>query len=515
MPQINYLLEIQGYNLTSNAVETLYFSRDDFTTTPDDSPADRFYDGRINGSLRFQSSLFGSARLTGMPTVSVGSIELINLDGGLDYLDNYAFGGRQLTIYRMVDNNFTSRTTWLSGQIELSTVSYERVVFTIRDKSFALDQNVQQTLYAGNNTGGNGIEGDANLNGQPKPLAYGRLRNVTPVLVNASRAMYQVHDGPVESIDNVYDGQTSFTFASNVADNAALQALTVAQGQYATCLAEGLIKIGNIPQRGLTVDLQGDNDGGYVNRAGAIVRRIIEDNTTLTTADLNTASFTAFDTAYNYETGIYIDTTRKTVDVISEALGALNFWTINRAGLISVGQFSLATGTPAEEYTVDETEQEGGNPIRRVVNNDETNGVPVYRLRYQYGRNYTVQTKDQLFGSVSLDTIAFTEREYRTVTNTDTAVQTRYPLSPEFTVTSQVFSATDANTDSTRVFDIYKTQRFFYSFTVDEEFASSLELNDVIRLTYPRFGLTNGALLRVVSITENALQSRTEIQAFG
>jgi|5_EtaG_2_1085323.scaffolds.fasta_scaffold10016_1 hypothetical protein len=513
-----FLIEVQGYNLTTNAVDTLYYGTADFVTGPSDSPADQYYEGRVlrDGRIGFSSNLFGNSRLVGTPTFNTGTIDLDNSDGALDGLDNYAFGGRSIKIFRVENENFAAKTTYISGLIDTATVSYDRVVIALSDASGNLRNDIQDTLYLGNNSSGNGFEGDAdNIKGSPKPLAYGHIRNATPILVNHSRQIYQLHDGSIDSIANVLDGQTSFTFQSDLASASALQSFTVDPGKYATCLSAGLIKLANIPQRGLTVDFKGDNAGGYIDRAGEIVRRIVETHTDLTTADLDTASFTQFDADFNYETGIYITSRQKTANAISEVLGPLNFWTFSRSGVMSIGVFSLASGTPVEEFTIDETLREDGRPVSRVTGNDANAGVPVWRLNYEWGRNYTVQTRDNVFTSVSLETVAFTSREYRSTTESDTSVQTRYPRSPELTVTSQLFNEADANADRYRVHSLFKARNNFYRITVKSDFSSSVELNSVIRLTYPRFGLSAGKLLRVTGIRENASSGHTLIEAFG
>jgi hypothetical protein len=60
---------------------------------------------------------------------------------------------------------------------------------------------MQPNVYAG--TGG--VDGGADLAGKRKPLCFGNPRNVSPVLLVPSLLIYQVHDGSVAGIDNVYD----------------------------------------------------------------------------------------------------------------------------------------------------------------------------------------------------------------------------------------------------------------------------------------------------------------------
>lgn len=513
--KVDYYIDISAYNLNTDLEEVLRFGTADLTTKPTDDPANTIYTSRVIQPGSFKSYMFGQSRLGGSSTVGSGRVVLNNIDGGLDYLDGYAFGGRVINIWRVVDDDYSSKTLWFSGNLESALINYEDVVLRIRDKTYSLSFDIQSNKYLGNNVPPNGIEGGENdIKDTPKPLWYGRCRNVTPILVNFSKLIYQCHDGSMESISNVYDGQTSYTFISDVADNATLQALTVNPNDYYTCLNEGLIRLGTKPQRGVTVDGEGDNNGGYINTAGAIVRRIINEKTELSDTDLDLPSFSAFDVSFPYEVGIFLSGGEKVNNVIDTILGPLNSFYFNRSGTMFVDIFSAPGLSPVITITDDEIIKDGV-PVRRVANNDDSKGVPVYSVNYQWGRNYTIQTENDVYGSVGDDVIAFTSQEYRVKNEEDLTIKTKYPLSPEITVTSQIYNEPDAVADSSRILDVYKTGSDFYQLKVESQFISGLNLNDNVELVFNRFGLEGGKVFKVTGIEENAEDSISRLEVYG
>ena len=135
------------------------------------------------------------------------------------------------------------------------------------------ETNVLALEYAG--TGG--AEGGADLKGKLKPWIFGHAKNVEPVLINEDDSVYQFSGyGPIQSVDALYERGASFGAATgDYANYAALVAVSIPAGRWATCLAEGMIRLG-APQYGLiTGDVKGDYSGSVQKRKpGAILQRI-------------------------------------------------------------------------------------------------------------------------------------------------------------------------------------------------------------------------------------------------
>jgi hypothetical protein len=123
--------------------------------------------------------------------------------------------------------------------------------------------------------GTTGAEGGADLKEKVKPLALGRPRNVEPVLINAVDSVYQFSAyGPIEAVEVLYERASAFPASSgNYANYAALVAADLDPGRWATCLAEGLIRLGAPAYGVITGDIRGHAVGGVAPRgAGALVQ---------------------------------------------------------------------------------------------------------------------------------------------------------------------------------------------------------------------------------------------------
>lgn len=135
------------------------------------------------------------------------------------------------------------------------------------------ETNVLALEYAG--TGG--AEGGPDLKGKLKPWIFGHAMNVEPVLINEDDNVYQFSGyGPIQSVDALYERGASFGAAiGDHANYAALVAASIPAGRWATCLAEGMIRLG-APQYGvITGDIKGDYAGSVQRRRpGAILQRI-------------------------------------------------------------------------------------------------------------------------------------------------------------------------------------------------------------------------------------------------
>lgn len=95
------------------------------------------------------------------------------------------------------------------------------------------------------------------LHQQIKPFVVGRVFNVEPVPVARRWCTFFVHDGRVDEVSAVRDGGVEFYHFGDYASFEELDryAVGLPRGSYATCLAEGLIRLGWPPRSRLTADL--------------------------------------------------------------------------------------------------------------------------------------------------------------------------------------------------------------------------------------------------------------------
>lgn len=98
---------------------------------------------------------------------------------------------------------------------------------------------LSKNVYGG--TGGEDSGDD--LKGKRKPFYFGHGSNVTATLVIPASLAYQLHDGPIHAVAAVYIRGVAQVFSADYATVAAMNAVSLSVGEYATCLAAGWIRI--------------------------------------------------------------------------------------------------------------------------------------------------------------------------------------------------------------------------------------------------------------------------------
>lgn len=211
-----FLVEITVWDPGLSATKVLrYATGQGFVTKPSETPASTFYDARVKKAMDIDRTMFSGRSTMGRSTVGVGDLILDNADGALDALVDYGFDGQSIVVRRATKLNpsypadFTSYTlTALNAEFTSSEVR-----IALRDRQQVLASTpFQTTKYAGDNSLPSGLEGVAtDLKGKPKPVCYGVVKNVPAPCVNTSKLIYQVNDGLIDSVDDVYDSGVSLS----------------------------------------------------------------------------------------------------------------------------------------------------------------------------------------------------------------------------------------------------------------------------------------------------------------
>lgn len=530
LPVVMYFCRLRGYDPVAQQEVVFYYSTHNsqfrnFLTVDvggTNIPTNVYYNPRIVEPGNYQITLFDSPFDGGIGSSGAGTFVITNADGLLDQFADYGYDGRLLEVWRGVhyrsDNSITI-SDWFQGTIETLEVSFSktspsRFSFTIRNNLIYLDKDIQTTLYAGNNSLPNGIEGTADdIKGNPKPLCYGQVFNISPVLVNTSRMIFQIHAGSILAVDVVYDRGVSLardTAIGNTGDfatSAALMSASVGASKYATCLAEGLIKLGTIPAGEITVDCRGDSTGGYIDNVGEIVQRIILRHTSITVGLLKISSFTALTSLVGYAVGIFIRETIAVRDVLFELLSSIGgFGYFDRSNLFTVGRFELPSGAASQSIA---------NLIEldKNIASFEDTTIPTYQVHLSYQKNYTPQNSQSLAGA-SQSRIAFTNLEYRKAIATDALVSIKHLLSKPVYKDTLILSESNAIIEANRLLTLFKTLRNRYSVKI-KSYNTTIQLNDIVLLQVNRFGLNLGKKFRVIGITEEASTNDTTLDLWG
>lgn len=369
-----YLFEGQAYDPATSSIKVVQFAKGlltegDFTDRPEPYPL-RLVQGFYHEASIFENNLPGSSM------VSVGSTTINNTDGRFDYLLDYNWDSRPVVIKKGVRGAaYSTYVTEFIGSVVEIVADQSNLVFTLRDNTFKLLKDIQVNKY----TGGGGKEGVPDIRSRRKPLLFGFARNIAPVWVDPVQLIAQIHDGAIASVAGVYDRANPLTFQENYATYALLAAATISPGMYATCLAEGFIRLGAPPAGALTLDATGAHS--TATNIPALLKAVLLAQGGLVIGDLNDASFTqaAADIPHGYEGLYYQDPEFQLQELVETLISSVSgYWYANRQGLITIGKFQFRA--PVASIRAEDLMSLG-----RLAS-----PPPIHRVKVSYGKNNTV-----------------------------------------------------------------------------------------------------------------------------
>lgn len=507
-------------SLYVDAEVKFYAATREIITGPTDTPAETPFAGTIQKALRLDRSIVGGNGFDGV-TTTWGHVELINADGFYDDLiQRFTADGRRIRLKAgLLGQAYGSFFTLFDGVVKNWHVDEDVLRLEIRDNAYRLEVPASATLYAG--TGG--LEGGDDLRGKRRPLLFGETANLGPPLLVPSLLVYQVHARAMAAVLAVYDRGVALTFARDYPSSIALMGAStgavgsgadIEAGRYATCLAEGLFRIGGSPVGQVTCDARGDAVGGYVATTAGLVRRLLSlvAGAAVPTID---GTFTALDASQSAVVGYWLapgeDTTL--ADIIADLMAGVGGWAgFRRGGSFEVGIFRPPAGPPVEIYDrVD---------VLSVVREALPDGLspPPWRWRVAWGRNFTVQSDVDGGYGITADRVAFLAEAYR-LAESDAAAGAQIRTNHLFAQDPQPVMAwfrdqADAKAEADRRLALYATTAALYRVRLKAH-PFVHEVGQTIQLTYPRWDLKAGRLLRIVALSEDTDEAVTEIVGFG
>ena len=422
-----------------------------------------------------------------------GETVLINADGALDDLVDYAVDGREVVLSNVQDG---VETVALRGTAAGLVFSRGQVTLTLREPQALLQVDHPHETYAGDNVLPDGLEGtEDDIQGQVKPRVYGDVRNASPVLVNSSRLIYQVSSRPDCTVSAVYDQGAALVDGGAYADLAELESVAPVAGEFRAY--QGYVRLGDSPVGSVTVDA-----ACSTTLAGAAMAAIaLEAGYVLEAADA-----AALDTVG--AVGIYLTgsaTTAALLDRLAVSVGG--YWRIDAAGVIRAQVLEAPVApvmTLADHQITD---------ISRSATGAGANGLPAWKVVVTADRVETTQT--DLAGSVDEARKARMANETREATAQREAVQARHPLADDLSVTSDLRSLSDAQAVAERLADLLSVRRDRVTLTARLSQAVALELGQTITVVTPRLGYRAGRTMIVVGREFNALRGRMTIELWG
>ncbi|WP_211364656.1 hypothetical protein [Sphingobium limneticum] len=225
----------------------------------------------------FSLNLMSSGQLQ-IPQVSYGDLEFICSDAyANEEWSTYDWSNALATCWWGTDGApFSEYQQVFAGRVS----GFNRTGIYAKVALLGSEADLQRPALYAEYAGTGGVEGGAGIKGNLKPRAHGYCRNVAPVQIDTVYLVYQVHGyGPISGIPKVYDFAQELAPASaNVSTYNELIAMDLQPGQWATCNAHGLFRLGGSTDKKLTCDVQGAlHNGVYTNTVKTIVQQLIRE----------------------------------------------------------------------------------------------------------------------------------------------------------------------------------------------------------------------------------------------
>jgi len=494
--QTTYLVVVSPYNLSTGETENFYFSDMPFM--------DRFnefglfyyipFDPRVISPLNISYSMFSAGNIGGLVRPSVGSLKLSNTDGALDFLADYSFDRCAIRIQFRKEIGLVAQprigdySTIFLGITVSAAFRESEVEILVADFRETIDKPFPPNSYAG--TGGN--EGTANLAGQPKPVTLGKVFNVSPVLVDPTSYVYQVHDGAITSIDAVYQSGELLTVTTD----------------YTVDLSNGRFTLTSAPTGKITADVTNDLGGsvqGDPNGTGYMVEELLSNYAGLTRGTEYGGAMDLED-QNPYELGLYESTRTTVISVIQKVIQSSG-----HALLGSTQMFLRRVSFPTPSSYIN------SDPITddAIIDIEIVESLPPpSEIIVNYKKNYSPLSETDLGPSPADRDYAV--RDYLSVSGTAQAADAdAYPSTKRLEIDTLITNKSDAETELARLTDeFYSDARKVYRIRMKTD-PLYLELGVFVEVYSERFGLSSGKAMLVLSRFEDLDANQVTLEVAG
>lgn len=385
--------------------QRLLFSTIPFHTGGGGSPANTPAYGRLMQPANFERSIASGKLIFGLIETGYGECVIANADGAFDELATYGVDGRQFNLWAseqqssvLLHETFYNYGGWVRiFRCTMQSIVADGDVLRVRlrERFFELNQKACP-VFAG--TGG--VEGTSDMTGQPKPMIWGGAYNASPVLLSSSYLTYLVSATGNVSGHHAKDSGSVIArqLTAGVQENdaaanfAALQALSITIGHYATHATTGTLKLGSPPVGQVTVDAAST----VSDDPAEVIKAILESAGIATSgvySQIEAADFTAVSswaTTEDSHVGIYVrDTSTTFGQCISAIAASIGAW----FGQDRWGTYRLAVVIdPADMTSALSIGMDDVVSIKRTTSGDAGRGVPFATITQKYPRNWTPQS---------------------------------------------------------------------------------------------------------------------------
>ncbi|RVT97892.1 hypothetical protein EOD42_08870 [Rhodovarius crocodyli] len=470
----------------------------DWTSQPTDTRPNVHFEGRA-GDITLERSLpldpAGERRIA----AALGEIPVDNTDGAYDgTAEGLAIDGRPLSVSLLGHRSaaYADRRLVFAGIGSGWRADRRLLRITAASLAYVLDVPMLG-LYGG--TGG--ADGGDELRGKPVPEAWGRLRNVPPLQVDAGLLIYQLHARQIGEITGVYVRGAPIDAGAGYSSYSALAAATVPGGTYSWAITPtgSYLRLGSSPDGTVTADLWGQPGGASIPR---MMRLMLARGGVAT----NPA---AFDSAEGYApgtAGLWLAEQVTFAEAISRlAAGAGLWWGDDGGGSIVVGRVS-APGGPGGILLDQDSILDDVEPLEPPA--------PAWRAGLGYRRNWSPLSGTDL---VPEPTITAARRQElaeasRRVSVEIAARRVRNAQARDVTLETLFDDEADAMALGNNILSLLRPGLGLWRVPVGM-MGWGMGLGQQARLTWPRYGLAAGRDVRVVG--QSVRGNRVDLTVLG
>jgi len=430
-------IKLTGVNFETGIEKTFHFSNAGFVANIDGDNEQIYYEPLLKDSIL--------SNIQSDSTDDSVSIRLIN--NGLNELSDYLFNGYPLEVY--VSSNYApSSTNWYPMyKGACKTLIVKRLLVDIKAVSNfdIFNKSMNPETFRGVR---GEYEGDEDLKGKTKPRLFGKVFNITPVLLRSDNLVFgcnwkfnglresvvvfeSIRDGGAELILDITDSA-----GGDYESTASMDAYQPSTGEYVTCTAEGTFKLGSSPVYGVTCD---------VTQQTQTYTDIVQ----MYSIELNFEGY-IIHYAPSYILGFYLDTNVEYVNFNNQIIDNLDLtnWfdgskkfnvtsLRNLDSKISVARFIDAGQSFKDDQDI-------------VVFSIDRVGyeLPPKQIQVGYKKNYTVQNQDQLAGVTTQEEKEIYKRDFDFSTRYLTCNSDIYINQESKEYLTSIQYKTDADTES-------------------------------------------------------------------
>lgn len=497
---------------------------------------------RLVGDTSFSVGLVDSDKGS-RTTSAVGRLNFINSDGGLDHWLDYGLDGRNIKLYLLPYDSTNIDVDGIKvfdGSIDfLEVPDNNTIALTFKDQLLTLDfpitsltytvgETITYNLGAGNVT----ITITDNLKDKNKPICYGTVLNIEPVLIASATKTYQVDSKAIEEVTAVYDRGVLLTPITG----------------YKVDLSKGIIQLVNNNSGTITCDVKGRKllTGSFSDYASDIIMDIVKEK------GISIGKLVYISTIYA-KVGIYITEVQNTLDVLDRIVASFDgFYGFDTAGYLLIGNLTIPNTVVASFINAANFGKYGdvfeqGIGVKHILASDAfdpfyanldtlsesalltrfhgpiyitssdiigdiqltpSNNV-VFSSKVQYQKNNTVQT--DIAGIVTDARKEFLSKEFREIILIDNTIKTKHTRAVEKTVENTLLiNVETAKQLANRGLKKNKTPVYELKIKVSTKVIGNYTIGTVVHVDDYRYGL-NGVLGCLRDYSINYLEGTADI----